>query len=47
VPLKNTIAGLLETGVSYIKQELYKVDYLQELLRTNKEITGRLRRLLL
>ena len=47
VQLKNKISGLLlETGVSYNKQKLHKVGYFQELLRTNKEITGRLRPLL-
>jgi transposase len=47
VQLKNKISGLLlETGVSYNKQKLHKVGYFQELLRTNKEITGPLRPLL-
>src|SRR5580700_396639 len=47
VQLKNKISGLLlETGVSYNKQKLHKVGYFQELLRTNQEITGRLRPLL-
>ena len=47
VQLKNKISGpLLESGVSYNKQKLHKVGYLQELLKTNKEITGRLRPLL-
>src|SRR5947207_2724449 len=47
VQLKNKISGLLlETGVSYNKQKLHKVGYFQELLKTNKEITGRLRPLL-
>jgi transposase len=47
VQLKNKISGLLlETGVSYNKQKLHKVGYFRELLRTNQEITGRLRPLL-
>src|SRR6202162_6069104 len=47
VQLKNKISGLLlESGVSYNKQKLHKVGYFQELLTTNKEITGRLRPLL-
>jgi transposase len=47
VQLKNKISGLLmESGVSYNKQKLHKVGYFQELMRTNQEITARLRPLL-
>jgi transposase len=47
VQMKNRVSGLLmETGVSYNKQQLHKVGYFGELMSTNKEINDAVRPLL-
>src|SRR6201985_3270885 len=47
VQMKNRVSGLLmETGVSYNKQRLHKVGYLQELMTTNEDMHESIRPLL-
>jgi transposase len=47
VQMKNRVSGLLmETGVSYNKQQLHKVGYFAELMATNEEVHESIRPLL-